>query len=76
MVDIIAEINNLSATQDLSLTTNGYLLVNQAQSLYDAGLKRINISLDSLNQDTFDQIIGNHGKSRWHQNMVRNTKGL
>ncbi|AUC59701.1 molybdenum cofactor biosynthesis protein MoaA [Cyanobacterium sp. HL-69] len=70
LVDIIAEINNLSATQDLSLTTNGYLLVNQAQSLYDAGLKRINISLDSLNQDTFDQIIGNHGKSRWHQTWL------
>jgi cyclic pyranopterin phosphate synthase len=38
-----------------------------AQDLYDAGLRRINISLDSLEPETFDKIIGNRGRSRWQQ---------
>ncbi|AFZ47959.1 GTP cyclohydrolase subunit MoaA [Cyanobacterium stanieri PCC 7202] len=70
LVDIVREINSLPATKDISLTTNGYLLAHQAQSLYDAGLKRINISLDSLHKNTFDQIIGNRGKSRWRQTWL------
>ncbi|MBE9222245.1 GTP 3',8-cyclase MoaA [Cyanobacterium stanieri LEGE 03274] len=70
LVDIIQEINSFPATKDISLTTNGYLLAHQAQSLYNAGLKRINISLDSLDETTFDQIIGNHGKSRWQQTWL------
>lgn len=67
VVEIVEEIANLPQTQDISMTTNGFLLGNLAQSLYDAGLKRINISLDSLNSDTFDFIIGNKGKSRWQR---------
>jgi cyclic pyranopterin phosphate synthase len=35
----------------LALTTNGFLLPQMAQKLKDAGLKRINISLDTLNQE-------------------------
>ena len=41
---------------DLALTTNGFLLPNVAQKLKDAGLKRINISLDSLNAATAAKI--------------------
>ena len=41
---------------DLALTTNGYLLSQMAQKLKDAGLKRINISLDSLNKDRASKI--------------------
>ena len=68
LTEIISEISSLPQTQDLSLTTNGYLLLEKAESLFLAGLKRINISLDSLNSDTFDRIIGNkHNKSRWQK---------
>lgn len=67
LVDLVKEITNLDATEDLALTTNAFLLENLAQPLYDAGLRRINISLDSLNPETFDQIIGNRGRSRWQQ---------
>jgi cyclic pyranopterin phosphate synthase len=49
------------------MTTNGFLLPGMAQDLYDAGLRRINISLDSLDSETFNQIIGNRGRSRWQQ---------
>ena len=43
---------------DLALTTNGYLLPEAAQRLKDAGLKRLNISLDSLKPDVAAKIAG------------------
>ncbi len=67
VVDLVKEIANLEGTQDLAMTTNGFLLAGMAERLYEAGLRRINISLDSLNPATFDLIIGNRGKSRWQQ---------
>jgi cyclic pyranopterin phosphate synthase len=65
VVDLVREIASFPETQDLAMTTNGFLLAPLAQNLYDAGLRRINISLDSLDPDIFDQIIGNRGRSRW-----------
>ncbi|MFW2556099.1 GTP 3',8-cyclase MoaA [Aliarcobacter butzleri] len=41
---------------DLALTTNGYLLSKMAKKLKDAGLKRVNISLDTLNKETAQKI--------------------
>jgi len=41
---------------DLALTTNGVLLAEQARSLYDAGLRRLNIHLDTLDRARFLQI--------------------
>src|SRR5210317_2387069 len=43
---------------DLALTTNAYLLPESAQRLKDAGLKRLNISLDSLHADVAAKIAG------------------
>jgi cyclic pyranopterin phosphate synthase len=43
---------------DLSLTTNGIFLADRAESLADAGLNRINISMDSLNPETYRTITG------------------
>lgn len=43
---------------DLALTTNGYFLPERAQSLKDAGLDRVTISLDSLKRDVFKQMTG------------------
>ena len=67
VVELVRAIASLPQTQDLSMTTNGFLLAGMAQDLYNAGLRRINISLDSLNPDTFDKIIGNRSRSRWQQ---------
>ena len=67
VAQLVGAIASLPQTQDLSMTTNGFLLAPMAQSLYNAGLRRINISLDSLDPDTFDQIIGNNGRGRWQQ---------
>lgn len=49
----IAMVYNYKNDIDLALTTNGYLLKNQVKKLKNAGLKRINISIDSLEQETF-----------------------
>jgi GTP 3',8-cyclase len=58
VVEIVKAIASLPQVQDISMTTNGFLLATLAQDLYDAGLRRINISLDSLIPETFNQIIG------------------
>ncbi|MEO0769870.1 MAG: GTP 3',8-cyclase MoaA [Cyanobacteria bacterium J06649_4] len=65
IVELVDAIAHLPQTQDLALTTNGFKLKDLAQPLYNAGLKRINISLDSLNADTFKEIVGGKGHSRW-----------
>ena len=69
IVELVDAIAHLPQTQDLALTTNAFRLKDLAQPLYNAGLKRINISLDSLNADTFENIIGGKGQktnqSRW-----------
>jgi GTP 3',8-cyclase len=49
LVSMLSKIPEL----DLTLTTNGALLARQAQALKDAGLKRITVSLDSLDNETF-----------------------
>ncbi|MDD3462208.1 MAG: GTP 3',8-cyclase MoaA [Sulfurospirillaceae bacterium] len=52
----IAMINKHKPGLDLALTTNGFLMKEYAQKLYDAGLKRANISLDSLKDSVAQQI--------------------
>jgi cyclic pyranopterin phosphate synthase len=57
---IIRKLSRLktSGLQDLALTTNGYYLPERAQSLKDAGLDRVTISLDSLKRDIFKRMTG------------------
>ncbi len=55
---LIEKINSVPGIQDLALTTNGTLLAQHAQSLKDAGLKRVNVSVDSLNNETFRKMNG------------------
>ena len=56
---IIAKLTRLKpALHDLALTTNGYFLPERAQSLKDAGLDRVTISLDSLKRDIFKRMTG------------------
>src|SRR5713101_4913680 len=61
LVRMLAEIPGL---RDLGLTTNGLLLAEQAQALYAAGLRRINISLDTLSPERFRQITRREGLER------------
>jgi cyclic pyranopterin phosphate synthase len=61
IVDFISRLSKIEELKDLSLTTNGILLKEFAQDLKQAGLKRINISLDSLKKDRFLQITRRDG---------------
>jgi cyclic pyranopterin phosphate synthase len=56
VTDFISRLYQIEGIEDLSLTTNGLLLKELAQDLKAAGLKRINISLDSLKRERFHQI--------------------
>ncbi|MEW6144661.1 MAG: GTP 3',8-cyclase MoaA [Thermodesulfobacteriota bacterium] len=53
---LVAMLAGVGNVRDISLTTNGYFLEEQARALSDAGLKRINVSLDSLRSDSFAEI--------------------
>src|SRR5260370_6596030 len=58
---LAAMINAIPGIRDVGLTTNGILLADQAQALYDAGLRRINISLDTLDPNRFRQLARRDG---------------
>ena len=51
----------IAGVRDLGLTTNGILLADQAEELYEAGLRRINISLDTLDPARFRQLARREG---------------
>ena len=55
---LISMLAGISGVEDLTLTTNGYLLAKQAASLKEAGLQRITVSLDSLDDEVFKQMNG------------------
>jgi cyclic pyranopterin phosphate synthase len=55
-VEFITELKKISGLQDISLTTNGILLAQYAQGIFDAGIHRINISLDSLNKEKYFHV--------------------
>ena len=56
--DIIEIIARMPPFDDISLVTNGTLLAKRAQELKEAGLNRINISLDTLKEDKYKLITG------------------
>ena len=56
VASFIASLRAIPALDDISLTTNGILLETHAEELFAAGVRRINISLDSLNADKYARI--------------------
>lgn len=58
LIDQLARIDGIT---DLALTTNGILLADQATALRESGLQRINISLDSLREETFRELSRRDG---------------
>ncbi len=53
---LIAQLVQVPGITDLALTTNGMLLADQAEQLHNAGLQRLNISLDTLREESFQRI--------------------
>ncbi len=58
VVDLIRRIASLPQIQDLALSTNGMLLARYAAALKEAGLRRVNVSVDTLDAETFRRITG------------------
>ncbi|MEE9910774.1 MAG: GTP 3',8-cyclase MoaA [Deltaproteobacteria bacterium] len=55
-VEFAKDLKKIEGLQDISLTTNGILLEQYADSIFQAGITRINISLDSLDKEKYFQI--------------------
>lgn len=56
MPDLVRRLAKIPGIEDIALTTNGILLADQAADLKAAGLRRVNISLDSLKEEVFQRI--------------------
>ena len=69
---LVALVSGIDGIEDLTLTTNGYLLAQKAQSLKDAGLQRITVSLDSLDDDVFKRM---NGRGYSTQRVLEGIKG-
>ena len=59
---LVARLAAIDGIEDLALTTNGSLLAAQVQALRDAGLRRLTISLDSLDPTRFHELSGGRGE--------------
>ncbi|MFC3420315.1 GTP 3',8-cyclase MoaA [Salinicoccus hispanicus] len=54
--ELIRKLYSIEGIEDIGMTTNGLLLKKQGRKLYDAGLRRLNISLDAMDDELFGQI--------------------
>lgn len=64
LTELVGSLNAIEGIKYLALTTNGILLPKYAQSLKNAGLQRVNISLDALDDELFQKINGRHVKTK------------
>jgi len=58
---LVEYLNAIEGIDEIALTTNGILLADQAQALKNAGLHRINVSLDTVNAETFEKLTRRSG---------------
>ena len=56
--DLCAGISSIPGIQEVVITTNGILLEQQAEALHRAGVKRVNVSLDTMNPEKYRSITG------------------
>ena len=64
VAELVRQLVTISGIEEVSLTTNGLLLEEQAADLRRAGLHRLNVSLDALNEDAFERIARRQGLAR------------
>jgi cyclic pyranopterin phosphate synthase len=64
LADLVRLLVAIPGIDEVSLTTNGLLLTDQAAELRDAGLARLNISLDAMSEEGFEQITHRKGLDR------------
>lgn len=59
--ELVGKLASIPGVKDIGLTTNGILFGEQAQELFDAGLRRVNISLDALDPVVFREVTRRDG---------------
>ena len=64
VVKLVEKIADIESIKLIGLTTNGYLLKFHLQPLIDAGINRLNVSLDTLKRDVFESLTGQDGLFR------------
>lgn len=74
--ELIKRILSVKGVEDIGLTTNGLLLKRHGQSLYDAGLRKLNISLDALDPNLFGSLNGRGISSENILKQIAYAKGL
>ena len=62
LADLIGDLSRLEGVEDIALTTNGVLLAQQAASLTAAGLDRVTVSLDAVDEELFRRMSGGRGR--------------
>jgi len=63
LVDMVGRLSRIPGMTQLAMSTNGVLLVRHARALKEAGLQRVNVSLDTLSREKFAKITG---MDQWH----------
>jgi cyclic pyranopterin phosphate synthase len=58
LLDVVREVKALPGIEEIALTTNGHLLATHALALRDAGVSRLNVSLDTLDPEKLHRISG------------------
>ena len=67
VVDFLKNLHQIPGIEEVCLTTNGVLLPDLAPALYEAGLRHLNISLDTLRRERYREITG---KDNWREVMA------
>ncbi len=69
--DFLKEVNKIKEIEDLSLTTNGVLLRDNLEKLKDAGIKRLNFSLDTLDRQKYEKITGSDAFDQVWEGIIK-----
>ena len=62
LADLVGDLSRLNGVEDIALTTNGVLLAQQAATLAAAGLDRVTVSLDAVDEALFRRMSGGRGR--------------
>jgi cyclic pyranopterin phosphate synthase len=61
LADLVGDLSGIAGIDDIALTTNGVLLAQHAVDLYANGLRRVTVSLDTLDEEIFKRMSGGFG---------------
>lgn len=70
LVKLISDVRRISGIEEITLTTNGILLKEMAYELKEAGVDRVNVSLDTCDEKTFADITGYDGYQQVREGIV------